>query len=171
MKIRIIAVLMLALSIGIGSFVAVPAQAQVNGNLQVAQFYGVVVPATDLQLLRVTLGNSHMPVPRDSPHWRESSFTIELDGPATPVTIGPGESFTYTLDPREVGVLVDQNTGLRHVRVSGRITAVAVDPSDLNAPVPVLLVELLNRRTGKLESFHSFPGFTGGVYVAAGDVN
>ena len=38
-------------------------------------------------------------------------------------------------------------------------------------PHPVLLIELLNRKTGKLESFHSFPGFAGGVFVATGDVN
>ena len=61
------------------------------------------------------------------------------------MTIGPGESYTYTLDPREVGVLVDPTTDLRHVRVSGRITAVVSDPGDPSHPQPALLIELTAR--------------------------
>jgi hypothetical protein len=57
------------------------------------------------------------------------------------------------------------------VHVSGRITGVAIDPSDPSGLHPMFLIEILNKRTGKLESFHTFPGFAGGVSVAAGDVN
>ena len=121
---------------------------------------GVFVSATDQQIVRVTMSNPNRPDPAGDRQLQ--SFVVEFDRPIDPVTIGPGESFTYTLDPREVGVLVDPNTGQRHVRVSGRVTAIASDVSD---PQPVLLIELLNRRTGKLESFLSFPGFSGGVFV------
>ena len=165
MKFRMIPALLIALVVGLATLAPVPAYAQRNGTLQVAQFYyGASVPATDQQIVRVTFGSPYLPGPEGGPR----TFVLELDHVGAPVTIGPGESFTYTLDPREVGVLVDPVTGLRHVRVSGRITAVASDPSDSR---PVLLIEILNARTGKLESFHAFPGFAGGVSVATGDVN
>ena len=144
-----------------------PAHARQGGTLFVATDRGVYVPATDNQLIRVTIGNPNRPDPAADGHFLESSFSIELDGPAAPVTIGPGESFTYTLDPRDVGVLVDPTTGQRHVRVSARITKIVIDDDDRGEPQPVFLIEILNRKTGKLESFHAFPGFAGGVFVAS----
>jgi hypothetical protein len=156
----------LALVAGLAMLTPAPARGQSNGRLYVATDHGVYVPATDQQLVRVTIGNPVQPDPAGDRQLQ--SFVVQFDRPVDPVTIGPGESFTYTLDPREAGVLVDPSTGLRHVRVSGRITAVVVDPSD-SAPQPALLIELLNRRTGKLESFHAFPGFSGGVFVGSGD--
>ena len=57
------------------------------------------------------------------------------------MTVGPGESLTYTLEVRNVGVLVDPTTGQRHVRVSARITKIVVDPSDPSELRPVLLIE------------------------------
>jgi hypothetical protein len=150
----------------------VAAHAQLNGNLQIAQsYYGAAVPATDQQQVRVTVGNPSSAAPTDT---SDDDIVIIVAAPGSPgghvkQTLGPGESLTYTLDPREVGVLVDPTTGLRHVRVGGRITAVVVDPSDSSPPQPMFLIELLNRRTGKLDSFLAFPGFSGGVVVASGD--
>ena len=163
MKIRTISAPLLALVAGLAILAPAPAFGQ-SGRLYVATDVGVFVPATGEQQVRVTIGNPNRPDPAVDRQLH--SFVVEFDRPVDPVTIGPGESFTYTLDPLEAGVLVDPNTGLRHVRVSGRITAVASDPSDPNA---VFLIELLNRKTGKLESFHAFPGFSGGVVVASGD--
>lgn len=160
MKIRMISAHVLALVVGLAALAPAPAFGQ-TGNILLSNDVVIGVPATDQQLVRVTIGNPNRPDPAVDRQLQVFSLTgVAID----PVTIGPGESFTYTLDPREVGVLVDPNTGLRHVRVSGRITAVVSDPSDPNA---VFLIELLNRRTGKLESFHAFPGFSGGVVVSS----
>ena len=164
MKTRMISAHVLALVVGLAILAPASAFGQ-SGRLYVATDVGVFVPATGEQQVRVTIGNPNRPDPAVDRQLH--SFVVSFDRPVDPVTIGPGESFTYTLDPLEAGVLVDPNTGLRHVRVSGRITSVAVDPSDPSHPQPVLLIELLNRRTGKLESFLAHPGFTGGVVVAS----
>lgn len=169
MKIRMISAHVLALVVGLATLAPAPASGQTNnqGRLIVAVDSVHIVPAADDQLVRVTIGNPNRPDPAGDRQLQ--SFVVEFDRPVDPVTIGPGESFTYTLDPREVGLLVDPTTDLRHVRVSGRITAVVSDPSDPSHAQPALLIEILNRRTGKLDSFHAFPGFTGGVFVASGD--
>jgi hypothetical protein len=159
---------MLALVVGLATLAPAAAFGQ-TGTLLLTNDAVIGVPATDAQLVRVTIGNPNRPDPAVDP--RLQSFVAEFDRAGGPVTIGPGESFTYTLDPREAGVLVDPNTGLRHVHVSGRITGVAIDPSDPSGLHPMFLIEILNKKTGKLESFHTFPGFAGGVSVATGDVN
>jgi hypothetical protein len=165
MKSRMISAHVLALIVGLATLSPATAFGQ-TGNILLTSDVVIGVPATDQQIVRVTFGNPNRPDPAVDPQLQVFTLTgVAID----PVTIGPGESFTYTLDPREVGVLVDPATGLRHVRVSGRITAITVDPSDASEPQPMVLIELLNRRTGKLESFHAFPGFSGGVFVASGD--
>ena len=167
MKIRMISAHILALVVGLATLAPAPAFGQ-TGNILLTTDVVIGVPATNEQIVRVTFANPNRPDPAvDLP--AQTYIVSVTDLVIDPVTIGPGESFTYTLDPSEVGVLVDTRTGLRHVRVSARITAIAIDPSDPSAPNPALLVELLNRRTGKLESFHAVPGFSGGVFVASGD--
>ena len=165
MKSRMISAHVLALVAGLATLFPAVAFGQ-TGNILLTSDVVIGVPATDQQIVRATFVNPNRPDPAVDPQLQVLTLTgVAID----PVTIGPGESFTYTLDPREVGVLVDPNTGLRHVRVSGRIGAIAVDPSDPSGLQPTVLIELLNRRTGKLESFHAFPGFSGGVFVASGD--
>jgi hypothetical protein len=165
MKSRMISAHVLALAAGLATLSPAAALGQ-TGNILLTSDVVIGVPATDQQIVRATFVNPNRRDPAVDPQLQVLTLTgVAID----PVTIGPGESFTYTLDPREVGVLVDPATGLRHVRVSGRIGAIAVDPSDPSGLQPMVLIELVNRRTGKLESFHTFPGFSGGVFVASGD--
>ena len=161
MKIRRISALMFALVVGLAMLSATPAFAQ-SGRLYVATDVGVFVPATDEQILRVTIGNPNLPAGDRT----LNSFVIEFDRPIDPAKIAPGEAFTYTIDPREVGAL-DARPGLRPVRVSFRVTTDVLEGQ--SAPQPALTIERLNRMTGAVMSFHAFPGFTGGVYVASGD--
>lgn len=167
MNIRLISAPLLALVVGFALFASEPAIAQ-TGTVLLDSSSVIGVPATDQQLIRVTVGN-----PRRSSSGLDGNLQIsDLTSVAVdPVTIKPGESFMYTLDPRDVGVIVDPNSNLRHVRVGIGVSGMVVDPSDPNSLRPVILLEFLNRNTGKLESFRTFPGFSGGVTVAAGDVN
>ena len=163
MKIRMISAPLLALVVGLAALAPAPAFGQ-HTRLIFGDDQGVYVPAADHQILRVTIGSSIEPAAAgDSAP--QPSFLIQFDRPVDPVTIGPGESFAYSLDPREVGVLVDARTGLRHVRVSFHFE---VEVPDAEATArPSLTIEVLNRRTGVLESFHAFEGtYRGGVSVS-----
>jgi hypothetical protein len=167
MKIRMISAPLLALVVGLALLVPAPAFGQ-HTRLIFGDDQGIYVPADDHQLIRVTIGNSHLPAPAADSRTVQS-FYIEFDRPVDSATqettIEPDESFTYTLDPREVGVLVDPRTGLRHVRVSFRFKVEVLEGQP--APRPALTIEILNRKTGTLDSFHAFPGFMGGVVVAS----
>ena len=164
MKVRTISAPMLALIVGFVVLLPMSAVAQ-QGRLLVGTDVGIWVPATDRQILRVTVGSPYMPDQAAKNPPRTGSVVL-FDYAHS---IRPGESFTYTIDPREVGTLVDPRLGLRHVRVSFRFEAEVLENE--SAPRPTLMIEVLNRKTGALESFQAFPGFTGGVYVAAGDAN
>ena len=163
----------LALVVGLALLAPVPAHAQRNGNLQVAQFYyGAVVPATDQQLIRVTIGNPYFAAPTDDDPEASGRYLLELrdlKGDVSETTIGPGMAWKYVIDPRVDGILIDPRTGLRHVNVSFQVVAQVVDGQ--RAPQPSLTIEVVNARTGQVQSFLAFPGFAGGVYVATGDVN
>ena len=146
-------------------------------RLLVGTDHGIWVAATDQQLVRVTVGNPYLPDPTGAALPRDCEL-LELEGVQGDVSqetrrLEPGGSYTYTIDPRADGVLVNPRTGLRHVRVSFRIASVPVDPSDPSSPAPrpAVMIEILNARTGETVSFQAFPGFAGGVFVAAGDVN
>jgi hypothetical protein len=157
------AAMLLALVVGLAVLSPTPAVAQ-GGRLYLATDVGVYAPATDQQIVRVTIGNPYLPA-RTASDRQLQSFVIEFDRPIDPVTIGPGESFTYTLDPREVGV--DPRPGVRPVRVSFRVQTDFLEGQP--APRPALTIEVLNRRTGAIDSSFVFPGFMGGVSVASGD--
>ncbi len=170
MLIRMISAPLLALVVGLALLAPAPALGQ-TGRLYLGTEVGVFVPATDQQLVRVTVGNPRFAAPTADPEPLLPIFMEYegIQGTVSRQTIEPGKTFTFMLDPREVGVTPDPNSGLRHVKVSFRVETEAVEGA--RAPQPSLTIEFLNRRTGKLESFHAFPGYTGGVYVAAGDVD
>ena len=165
MKLRLISLAVLALAVGLAMLFPTPAVAQ-HTRLIFGDDHGIFVPATDQQIIRVTIGNPNLPAPAASDR-QLNAFVIQFDRPIDPVTIGPGESFTYTLDPREVGVAVPQRSLVRNVRVSFRFNVELLEGQ--SAPRPTLTVEILNRKTGATDSFLAFPGFAGGVYVGSGD--
>lgn len=162
MKFRMLSAAVLALVVGLAVVAPAPAFSQ-GGVLYVATDAGVFVPASDLNQVRVNFGNSYPSTPTGDRHLQ--TFVLELDGVDDPVKLGPGETYSYVLDPREVGVLVDERTGLRHVKVGYRYTVAVVE--GMPTPRPALTIEILNRRSGAVESFHAFPGFSGGVVVAS----
>jgi hypothetical protein len=148
-----------------------PGVAQSGGTLYVGTDHGVYVPATDSQQIRVTVRIKTYIAPNDPSVSSGRSLLDYVDEMGEPqqTTIASGTPFKYIVDPRVSGVVVDSRTGLRHVNVSFRITAEVAEGQ--RAPQPELTIEILDRRTGQLASFLAFPGYTGGVYVAAGDVN
>lgn len=160
----------LALVVGLALLAPVPARAQRNGNLQITQFYyGATVPATESQLVRVTVGHPSSAAPTDT----SDDLVIVVAGPGNfghvKQTLDPGTSFTYTLDPRRDGQLVDPKWGLFHVPVRFQIEAEVVEGQPI--PRPSITIEVVHARTGEVQSFLAFPGFAGGVSVATGDVN
>ena len=132
--------------------------------------FAFFVPATANQEVRVTIGNPYLVAPTDAPD-PQFAIYIKFDGVDGSVTrtVEPGATYTYTLDPEEAGVLVNPRTGLRHVKVSFRAETEAVEGRA--APQPAVTIELVHWKTGELHSFHAFPGFTGGVTVAASDLD
>jgi len=148
-----------------------PAVAQQGGTLYVGTDHGVYVPATDSQQIRVTIRIKTYIAPSD-PSGSSGRYLldyVDVKGESQQATIESGTAFKYIVDPRVSGVVVDPRTGLRHVNVSFRITAEVAEGQ--RAPHPSITIEILDRRSGELASFLAFPGFSGGVYVAAGDVN
>jgi len=166
MKLRPFITSVLACVVALSVLFASPALGQ-HTRLVFCTDQGIWVPATDRQMVRVTIGN---PLPAAPAEDRQlNAFVIEFDRPVDPVTIEPGKTFTFTLDPREAGILVDPRSGLRHVNVSFRAT-VQVEEAQ-SAPRPSTTIEILDRTTGAVASSHAYPGFSGGVYVAAGDLD
>jgi hypothetical protein len=166
-----LASLFAALALAAALVAPVPAQ---HTRLLVATDHGIWVHATDHQLVRVTVASPHAAdtaAPPSDRTFMELS-AVKGDRSLEPRRLEPGAAYTYTIDPRADGVLVIPRTGQRHVAVSFRIASVPVDPSDPStAPRPAVLIEIVSARTGDVLSFQSFPGFTGGVFVASGDVN
>ena len=162
----------LALVACLTPFAPAPALAQQGGTLYVGTDHGVYVPATDRQQIRVTVRIKTFIAPSDTTSTVSGRYLldyVDVKGEAQQTTIESDTAFTYLVDPLVSGVVVDPRTGLRHVNVSFRITAEVAEGE--RAPHPSLTVETLDRRSGEIASFLAFPGFSGGVYVAAGDVN
>ena len=162
----------LALVVGLAVLVPAPARAQ-GGRLYVATNVGVYVPATDQQQVRVTVGNPYLATQTDDEPEASGRYLIELRDVKGDVeethTIAPGTAYTYVIDPRVDGVLVDPRTNLRHVNVSFQVVVQVAEGQ--RAPQPSITIEVVHARTGAVQSFLAFPGFTGGVSVAVGDVD
>ena len=151
----------MSLAIALALLLPLPAFAQ-HTRLIFATDHGIYVSATDQQLVRVTIGNPRHADPTAGPR-SSDGCVVTFDRPVDPVTIEPGDFSTYTLDPREVGAVVDARSGLRHVRVAFRLTCEVSEGEPM--PTPAITIEVVNARTGRVESFQAFPGFTGGVFV------
>jgi len=130
--------------------------------------FAYLIPAAAGQEVRVTIVNPYRVDPND-PSATVPGFVVTFDRPVDPVTIGPGAAYTYTIDPRTDGVPVGQRSTVRHVVVTFS-TQVAIEAGPPSPQVAVT-IEVVNTRTGEVASFLAFPGFTGGVTVAAGDVD
>jgi hypothetical protein len=149
-----------------------PARAQQGGTIYVGTDHGVYVPATDSQQIRVTVRIKTFLAPSDTTSVSSGRYLldyVDVKGESQQATIESGAAFTYIVDPVVSGVVIDPRTRLRHVNVSFRITSEVAEGQ--RAPQPSITIEILDRRSGEVASFLAFPGFTGGVTVAAGDVN
>jgi len=166
MKFLMLAAIALTPVVGLTALVPSPAFAQ-GGRLYLATNVGVYVPATDNQRLRVTIGNPSLPAPDGEPQL--PGVVVYLDNSSDPVTIAPGSTFTYVIDPRETGDAPNQRSLVRSVRVSFRCVSGVLEGAP--PPQPSLTIEVLDRRSGVLQAFHAFAGFAGGVRVAASDTD
>jgi hypothetical protein len=165
--VRKVSVIALAFMAAMITLSPTPAFGQ-HTRLIFATDHGIWVPATDQQIIRVTVGN---PYPANDTASLERN-TIELTrvkGDPARCRIAPGEAYTFTIDPRTTSQVVNSRTGLRLVEVTFRVESECAE--DRPAPHPSITIELVHARTGDVESFQSFPGFTGGVRVATGDNN
>jgi hypothetical protein len=135
--------------------------------------YALAVPAPANHEVRVTIVNPALAAPPDTSAAQVDYFLklTTVDGEATTAvrTIGPGEAYSFTLDPRAVGEVVEPRTGLRRVIVGFHVEAEVVEGRC--APQPAVTIELVNVRTREAQTVQSYPGFAGGVFVAAGDVD
>lgn len=161
----------LALVLGLALLVPAPTSGQSNnqGRLIVGVDTMHMVPATDDQLIRVTVGN---PSGGGAVDGSGETVIIVGAGPGNTGhvrrTLDPGASYTYTLDPRTNGQLVDPKWDLFHVPVRVQTEAETVEGRP--APQPSVTIEVVDARTGALQSVHVFPGFTGGVPVTTADL-
>ncbi len=147
----------------------VPAAAFGQNNLHQLGIAVHNLAATGDQLVRVTVGN---PSGGGAVDGSGEIVIVVGAGPGgtghVRSTLEPGASYTYTLDPRADGQLIDPRWDLYHVPVRVQFETEIVE--DRPAPHPAVTIEILNARTGALQSFHVFPGFAGGVRVASADL-
>jgi hypothetical protein len=151
----------------LGLALLLPATALGQNNLHQLGIAVHNIPATGDQQIRVTVGNAAGGGAIDG----SGEIVIVVGaGPGgtghVRRTLDPGASYTYTLDPRTVGQLVDPRWDLFHVPV--RVGVEVETGGGRPAPQPSITIEVVHARTGVVESVHIVPGFTGGVTVAAG---
>ena len=128
----------------------------------------ILAAANTYQSVRVTVGYPALisPAPDGASTLPPTGTVTFFDGNGVAtVAIAPGDFFTYTIDPRVAGRLVDPKTGLRHVPVHFEFSTEAVE--GIPAPTPSVTIELVHVRTGEVQSVHAFPGYTGVTHRAA----
>lgn len=167
---RLLSVSVLALALGLGFHSPATANAQ-QARVVTTKIHTYICPADVSHEVRTTIsapdfqfqsGASEAEIPY--------YITIRtLDGDVTHV-LEPGGSFSFTIDPRSVGQVVDERTGLRHVRVELMLQAEVIE----GQPVPeaAVTIEIVNRRTREVKSFQAYAGgYTGTVQFSSGDTN
>ena len=160
-----------ALVLGLALLAPAPAHAQ-GAPVRSGMGYQILTGSTAYQFVRVTIGYPALtsPAPNGASTLPPTGTVTFFDGNGVAtVALAPGDFFTYTIDPRVAGRLVDPKTGLRHVPVQFDFVTEVVE--GVPAPTPSITIELVHARTGEVQSVHAFPGFTGGVRVAVGDVD
>ncbi len=87
------------------------------------------------------------------------------------VELRPGQFRTFDFNRDDLLVAGEPGTGRLQVRAGIGILKSLDGGATWPNSIPVS-IEVVDNRTGKtVSSFVAFPGFTGGVFVAAGDVN
>lgn len=132
----------------------------------------ILTSANTYQYVRVTIGFPALTSePADTPEAGvpTGTVTFTVDGTVMTHEVAAGGFFTYSLDPRVDGQLVDPRTGLRHVPVQFEFATEVVEGDP--APVPSVTIELVHVRTGEVQSVHVFPGYTGVTRVNGGVVH
>ena len=158
-----------ALALGFALLVPAPALAQ-HVRVFDGTTHAFVVPAAPNHEVRVTVHNPKLVAPIGEDE-AQVDFYLKLHGVDGDVThtIDPGAAYTFVIDPRSTGHVVDERTGLRHVPVSFHVEVEVIEGR--RTPEPAVTIELVNTRTREAHTFVAYGGFTGGVYVASGDVN
>ena len=161
----------LALVLGLALLAPAPARAQ-EPLARVGTGHLILAAANTYQFVRVTIGYPALisPAPNGASTLPPTGTVTFFDGNGVAtVAIAPGDFFTYTLDPRVAGRVVDPKTGLRHVPVHFEFVTEVVE--GVPAPTPSVTIELVHVRTGEVQSVHVVPGYTGTVRFTSSDTN
>ena len=154
------------LALVLGLALLAPASAFGQNNIKQLIIAAHNIPATGAQQIRVTAGNVSGGGAIDG----SGEIVIIVGAGAGGTghvrrTLDPGASYTYTLDPRTVGQLVDPRWDLFHVPVLVWVEAESGDSRP--EPQPAITIEVVHARTGVVQSVQIFSGSAGKVVTAA----
>jgi hypothetical protein len=137
-----------ALALGLAGFGPTPALAQ---HIRVfSGSYNFTLSAAPDQDVRVTVLNPKFVAPAGDP---VPLMPIYMDIQGVDATvqaspqIEPGAAYSFVIDPRTSGTVIDPRYGTRRVVVSFQI--IGSGPDGATPPAPGVTVELVNRRTGE----------------------
>jgi hypothetical protein len=168
--IRLFSVSMLALVLVFAPLAPASARAQ-SGKLFSGRVHTFVCPADTNHEVRTTISAPDSQFQADA-RAAVPSFYLRLHGVDGDVThvIEPGASFTFTIDPRSAGHVVDERSGLRHVRVEFYLEVEVIDRQP--TPQAAITIELVNKRTREVVSFQAYEGgYVGTVQFGSSDPN
>jgi hypothetical protein len=137
-----------------GLAVLAPATASAQGPgepMEVRRWsYATSSTAGKDQLFRVTVLNPKLIAAEGEPVPAQVDYFLRLQGIDGEATIAPGEAYTFTIDPRLCGELIDPRTGARRVILDLRVEARV--PFDAQLVPPVATVDLVNAGSGRVEA-------------------